>query len=110
MTTVIRRTGWLARPDLAADKAYAEADIPPIRLFKFVSPGLMKTVGGTLIAGRDFTWTDAYETRMVAMVSENLARELWQSPGAALGSAFARISRANGVKSSASSATSARMA
>jgi len=86
MTTVIPTDGggW-HDPIFASDKAYAESDIPPIRLFKFVSPGLMKTVGGTLIAGRDFTWTDAYETRMVAMVSENLARELWQSPGAALG-------------------------
>jgi predicted permease len=86
MTTVIPTDGggW-HDPIFASDKAYAESDIPPIRLFKFVSPGLMKTVGGTLIAGRDFTWTDAYETRMVAMVSENLARELWQSSGAALG-------------------------
>ena len=86
MTTVLPMDGggW-HDPVFAADKAYAESDIPPIRLFKFVSPGLMKTVGGTLIAGRDLTWTDAYEKRMVAMVSESLARELWQSPGAALG-------------------------
>ena len=86
MTTVLPMDGggW-HDPVFAADKAYAESDIPPIRLFKFVSPGLMKTVGGTLIAGRDLTWTDTYEKRMVAMVSESLARELWQSPGAALG-------------------------
>jgi ABC-type antimicrobial peptide transport system permease subunit len=38
-----------------------------------------------LIAGRDFTWTDAYEQRPVAMVSENLAREMWTEPSAALG-------------------------
>src|SRR4029453_18803158 len=37
------------------------------------------------VAGRDFTWTDAYELRPVAMVSENLARELWGEPSAALG-------------------------
>jgi putative ABC transport system permease protein len=86
MTTVIPMDGggW-HDPIFAADRTYAESDIPPIRLFKFTSPGLVKTVGGTLIAGRDFTWTDAYEKRMVAMVSENLARELWQSPSAALG-------------------------
>ncbi len=86
MTTVIPMDGggW-HDPIFAADRTYAESDIPPIRLFKFVSPGLVKTVGGTLVAGRDFTWTDAYEKRMVAMVSENLARELWQSPSAALG-------------------------
>jgi hypothetical protein len=45
----------------------------------------MKTMGGALIAGRDFTWTDAYEQRPVAMVSESLARELWNEPSAALG-------------------------
>jgi predicted permease len=84
-TTVPMDGGGWHDPIFSEDRTYAESDIPPIRLFKFVSPGLVKTVGGTLIAGRDFTWTDAYEKRMVAMVSENLARELWQSPSAALG-------------------------
>jgi hypothetical protein len=37
------------------------------------------------VAGRDFTWTDVYDTRPVAIVSENLARELFQSADAALG-------------------------
>jgi putative ABC transport system permease protein len=69
----------------ASDKVYAESQIPPIRLFKFVSPGLLKTMGTALVAGRDFTWTDAFEKRPVAMVSENLARELWQTPAAAIG-------------------------
>src|SRR5262249_16136327 len=50
-----------------------------------VSPGFMKTMGGALVAGRDFTWTDAYEQRPVAMVSESLARELWNEPSAAIG-------------------------
>jgi putative ABC transport system permease protein len=64
---------------------HAMEPLPPIRLFKFVSPGYMKTMGGSLIAGRDFTWVDAYERRPVAMVSENLARELWGQPPAAIG-------------------------
>ena len=42
-------------------------------------------MGNRLIAGREFTWTDTYERRPVAMVSENLARELWQDPQLALG-------------------------
>jgi hypothetical protein len=37
------------------------------------------------MAGRDFTWTDLYEKRYVAIVSENLAREMWGDPHAALG-------------------------
>ena len=69
----------------AQDRTYSESQIPPIRLFKFVSPGYTKTMGASLVAGRDFTWTDAYEMRPVAMVSENLARELWGTPSAAIG-------------------------
>ena len=86
LTTIIPMdgAGW-HDPIYASDKVYAESKMPPIRLFKFVSPGLVKTMGTPLVAGRDFTWTDLYEKRRVAMVSENLARELWQSPAAAIG-------------------------
>jgi ABC-type antimicrobial peptide transport system permease subunit len=38
-----------------------------------------------MIAGRDITWDDIYQTIPVAMISENLAKELWQSPGNAIG-------------------------
>jgi hypothetical protein len=41
-------------------------------------------MGTRLVAGRDITWTDIYAARPVAMVSENLAREIWGSPSAAL--------------------------
>ena len=68
----------------ARDKSY-ERGVPPLRLFKFVSPGLLAAMGNHLIAGREFTWTDTYERRPVAMVSENLARELWHDPQLALG-------------------------
>ena len=83
-TVTMTGDGW-HDPLYAQDKAYTESQLPPLRLFKFVSPGFMKTMGGTLVAGRDFTWTDAYEQRPVAMVSEGLARELWNDPSAALG-------------------------
>jgi len=68
----------------ARDKSY-ERGVPPLRLFKSVSPGLLAAMGNRLIAGREFSWTDTYERRPVAMVSENLARELWQDPQRALG-------------------------
>ena len=55
------------------------------RLFKFVSPGLLDAMGNTLVAGRDFTWAEAFDLRPVAMISENLARELWREPAAAIG-------------------------
>ena len=108
LTTIIPMDGdgW-HDPIYAADKVYAESQIPPIRQFKFVSPGLAKTMGTPLIAGRDFTWTDAYEKRPVAMVSENLARELWQTPSAAIGKRIRENLKAPvATRSSASSATS----
>jgi len=77
-------SGW-HDPIFAQDKTYAASQIPPIRLFKFLSPGLLRTAGNTLIAGRDFTWSDVEDKRPVAMVSENLARELWGQPQAAIG-------------------------
>jgi predicted permease len=72
-------------PIFAQDKDYQEGQMPPVRRYKYVSPDFLATSGTRLIAGRDFTWTDLYDRRPVAMVAENVARELWGSPGAALG-------------------------
>ena len=72
-------------PIFAADKTYAESQIPALRRFKYVSPGFFKSMGNPLLAGRDLTWTDTYEKRPVVLVSESLARELWHDPSAALG-------------------------
>ena len=69
----------------ADDKTYGVGQIPPIRRFRFISPGYFATSGTRLIEGRDFTWTDIYDKRQVAIVSENLARELWGDPRMALG-------------------------
>jgi putative ABC transport system permease protein len=72
-------------PIYADDKQYAEGKLPPLRRFKLMSPGLLNTLGTPLVAGRDFTWDDVYQLHPVALVSENLARELWGSPSAAIG-------------------------
>jgi predicted permease len=77
-------SGW-HDPVYPEDHPYAEGQLPPLRRYRFVSPGLLHTTGTRLVAGRDFTWTDVYAKRHVAMVSENLARELWRTPQAALG-------------------------
>jgi putative ABC transport system permease protein len=69
----------------AQDKDYAVNQIPPIRRYRYITPGFLKVMGTPLIAGRDFSWTDLYEKRHVAMVSENVAKEMWGSPRAALG-------------------------
>ena len=52
---------------------------------KHVSPGLFAAQGTRLLAGRDFTWEDLFTRRLVAIVSESMARENWGQPNAALG-------------------------
>ena len=68
----------------ADGRTYAEG-IPPLRRAKYVAPGLFTTLGTPLLAGRDFTWTDVFDDRQVAVVSENMAREWWGEASAALG-------------------------
>jgi len=65
------------------DKVYDK--VPPLRRWKFISPGLLGAMGNRLVAGRDFTWTDIDDSRAVAMVSESLARELWGDARQAIG-------------------------
>lgn len=72
-------------PIFAEDHTYRPGQLPPLRRFRYISPGFLATMGTPLVAGRDFTWTDIYNKMPVAMVSENMARELWQSPQNALG-------------------------
>jgi predicted permease len=72
-------------PVIARDHAYKEGELTPIRRFKFVTPGFFSTLGTPLLAGRDLTWTDTYKKVPVAIVSESLAREYWQSVPGALG-------------------------
>lgn len=72
-------------PIFAEDRTYRDGEIPTIRRFKFVHPGYFRTLGNRLIAGRDLAWEDVYGQRRVVLISENLARELWREPAAALG-------------------------
>jgi predicted permease len=72
-------------PLMAQDQPVADGKVPAIRRFKFVAPGFFPTMGNRLVAGRDLTWTDLYDLRPVVLVTENLAREMWGSPAAALG-------------------------
>jgi predicted permease len=65
-------------------KNYA-GEAPPLRLFKNVSPDFFHTAGTRIVAGREFTWPEIYALRPVAIISENLAREYWGTPSAALG-------------------------
>jgi len=70
---------------LTEGQSYDAGSRPPMRLFRNVSPGLFSAIGTRIIAGRDLSWTDIYGDHLYALVSENLARELWGSSAAAIG-------------------------
>jgi putative ABC transport system permease protein len=78
------QNGW-HDPIFVEGRTYADGELPPLRAFKFVSPGFLATMGIPLVVGRDFTWTDTYKKLPVAVVSEKIAREYWHEPAAALG-------------------------
>jgi predicted permease len=76
--------GW-SDPVFVENQTYGEGQLPPLRRLKFISPGYLGALGAPLVAGREITWNDTYKKIPVAMVAENVARELWREPSAALG-------------------------
>src|SRR6267154_2181918 len=76
--------GW-SDPVFVENQTYAEGQLPPLRHFKFISPGYFGTIGTPMVAGREITWSDTYNKLPVAVISENVAREHWGEPSAALG-------------------------
>ncbi len=64
---------------------YAVGGDLALRVFRFMSPGYLETMGTRVIAGRGLEWVDLDETRPVTLISESLAREKWTTPEAALG-------------------------
>jgi predicted permease len=85
-TTTVPLDGYNSDDVLfAQDHGASEGELPPIRRFKFVSPGAFATLGTRLLAGRDLTWTDIYQKRPVAIISENFAREYWHDANGAIG-------------------------
>jgi predicted permease len=52
---------------------------------QFASPGFFETMMTPLVAGRAFEWSDVYQRRPVALVSENFARAEWGSAAGAIG-------------------------
>jgi predicted permease len=60
-------------------------DSMALRVFNSISPSYLKSMGMSLAAGRNLTFEDVEGLRPVALVSETLARELWQTPEGALG-------------------------
>jgi predicted permease len=84
-STIPMDEGGSFDPIFVQNYDYKQGQLPPLRNFKFITPGYTETMKIPLIAGRSFEWNDVYKRVPVAMVSENLAREYWNPPSAALG-------------------------
>jgi predicted permease len=73
--------------------SYSRSQPPPRCRMGFFGPGFLTTLGIPLLTGRDFTWSDTYNKLPVAIVSENLARELWRDPAKGVGQQITRDGR-----------------
>lgn len=82
--------GWI-RLDGRAGKApvYVEGRttvvLPPTRSIWSIGPGYFQALGDPVVAGRALDWSDIRESRPFVVISENLAREYWDSPADAIG-------------------------
>lgn len=84
--TVPLEGGGMAAAVYVEDRFEATAPLPPVRRVLRVSPGHLEALATRVIAGRTIEWADLDgEARNVALVSANLARELWGEPQAAVG-------------------------
>ena len=82
----ITMDGWDSNDPIFAEGVHAsDGKLPPLRRFKWITENYFATMGNPLIIGRDITWSDVHNRRPVAIVSENLARELFGEPAAAVG-------------------------
>jgi len=86
MSSAITMDGSASNDPLwVEDQPGTEGQMPPIRRYKWVSENYFRTMGNPIVAGRDITWADVHARTPVAIVSDQLAREYWGSPAAALG-------------------------
>ncbi len=78
--------GWDSNDPIYVEEfPVPEGQIPEIRRFKWVSDGYFEAMQIPLVAGRALEWRDSYDLNRVVMVTENFAREYWDSPGDAVG-------------------------
>ena len=68
----------------AQDHVLGEGELPPIRRFKFISPGFFSTLGTRLVAGRDLTCRHLSRAAG-SHISEAFAREYWHNRRRPLG-------------------------
>ena len=72
-------------PLLVEDFPVEGDEAPELRIFRPVLPGYFETMENRPLAGRSIDWTDIHDRAHVVVITENLAREYWGSPAAAIG-------------------------
>ena len=72
-------------PVVVEEFPLAAGRFPPLRSFKWASPGFFQAMGNRIVAGRDYTWSDLYSLSPVAIVNEAFVREYWKRPADAIG-------------------------
>ena len=78
--------GWDSNDPIFVDGfPVEEGQLPPIRRFKWVGEDYFQAMQIPVVAGRAIDFRDSYDLNKVAMVTENFAREYWDSPAEAVG-------------------------
>jgi predicted permease len=72
-------------PVFFEDFPLAEGQSPQLRTFKRVGGNYPETMGNPVIAGRSISWEDIHNRARVVVIAENVAREVFGDPAAALG-------------------------
>ncbi len=72
-------------PVLFEDFPLPPGQMPKMHRHKWIGPDYFAAMGNRVLAGRDVTWADIYRRTPVALISENLARQHYKSPAAAVG-------------------------
>jgi predicted permease len=72
-------------PIFVEDFPSPEGKLPTLRRYKWIGPNYFGSMQNRIVAGRDIEWRDILDKAKVVVISENLAREFWKDPSAALG-------------------------
>ena len=84
--TSVTMDGWDSNdPVYVEEFPVPEGQIQDIRRFKWVSDSYFETMEIPVLAGRALEWRDSYDLNRVVMVTENFARDYWDSPAEAVG-------------------------
>jgi predicted permease len=85
LTTSAPLEGGASNPVYSEGHDPGSGRLPPVRKSRSVSPGFVEVLGSRFVAGRDMTWPEIHAGRLMVLISENMARELWGDPQAAVG-------------------------